>query len=142
MCRLQFSEYPEACRQEVVTEAIVRYDRKKNRNMNANGRVRVDMRNREVSKHRWYSKNGDYESVMFIEATPESELMHRIQGIIKNLKLKIKVVERAGATVKGLLQKSNPFGVRDCGRDNCLICCQGCGTDCRIRGCVYEYNCE
>ena len=45
-------------------------------------------------------------------------------------------------TIKGLLQRSNPYGVRDCQRDKCLICCQGCGTDCRTRGCVYEYTCE
>ena len=87
-------------------------------------------------------ENGQYESVMFVEATPDSELMKRIQGVVKKLNMRIKVLERAGATVKGLLQRSNPFGVRDCGRDNCLICCQGCGTNCRTRGCVYEYNCE
>ena len=95
-----------------------------------------------IDKQQWYAKSGRYESVMFVEATPSSELMRRVQRVVRKLKLKIKVVERAGATIKGLLQRSNPYGVRDCQRDKCLICCQGCGTDCRTRGCVYEYTCE
>ena len=53
----------------------------------------------------------------------------------------IKVVERAGATIKGILQRSNPFGMSDCQRNKCLLCCQGTGGNCRTRGCVYEFLC-
>ena len=57
------------------------------------------------------------------------------------LDMKIKVVERVGVTIKGLLQRSNPFGVPDCCRDKCIVCCQGDGDDCRTGGCVYQYRC-
>ena len=56
--------------------------------------------------------------------------------------MSIKVVERAGATLKSILQRSNPFGVGDCNRGNCLLCAQGEGGDCRTRGCVYEIKCK
>ena len=105
-------------------------------------RVNAERPSEPIDKQRWYAKHGDYESVMFVECTPESEMKKRIRGVIKRLGLKIKVVERAGCTIKGLLQRSNPFGVPNCLRDRCLICAQGCGTDCRTRGCVYEYKCE
>ena len=48
----------------------------------------------------WYAKNGDFDSVMFVEATPDSELVYKVQKVIKDLKLKIKVMERAGTTVR------------------------------------------
>ena len=137
--RMQFSGYPMEFRYEVVTEALRRYDRVNGERSPTNvKRCKPTQRN----EYQWYSKNGKYESVMFVEATPESELKRKVQQIISRLKMKIKVVERTGTTVKGLLQKSNPFGIGDCGRDKCLICCQGCGSNCRERGCVYEYICE
>ena len=142
MRRMQFSEYPRNVRQEVVTEAMKRYDKKSHRTLrDADDRTRVN-ENQKGSKHMWYSKRGDYESVMFVEATPESEFMRKVQKVVRDLKLKIKVVERAGVTIKGLLQRSNPFGVPDCHREDCLLCAQGSGTDCRVRGCVYQYNCD
>ena len=85
---------------------------------------------------------GDFERVMFVEFTPESELKKRIEGVVKRLRLKIKIVKREGYTIKSMLQRSNPFGVKDCLRERCILCAQGCGTDCRTRGCVYEFMCE
>ena len=87
-------------------------------------------------------RNGRYDSVMFVEATPGSAMKTRIEQVMRRLKLKIKVVERVGCTIKDLLQRSNPFGVRDCERNNCLIYAQGDNVDCRTRGCVYEFMCE
>ena len=75
---------------------------------------------------------------MFVQATPKSELS-RIQAVVKRMGMKIKIVEKAGTTVKSLLQRSNPFGIMKCGRDQCKICQLDRGEDCRIRGCVYEY---
>ena len=60
----------------------------------------------------------------------------------KRNKLKIKVVEKIDSTVKGELQRSNPFKVRKCGRENCMIFKQGVKINCRTRGCVYEIKCE
>ena len=141
MKRMQFSEYPQEIRQGVVKEAIQKCRKKSH--YGTGGETDSECRmNTKCSKQMWYLKKGDYESVMFVEATPESVYMRRIQQVVKKLKLKIKVVERAGTTIKSVLQKSNPFEMMDCGRDRCLLCCQGCGTNCRSRGCVYEYSCE
>ena len=41
-----------------------------------------------------------------------------------------------------MLQRSNPFGVKDCHRDKCLLCVQEESGNCRTRGCVYEFLCE
>ena len=68
--------------------------------------------------------------------------MKRVQSIIRRLGLKIKVVERVGATVKGMLQRSNPFPKIPCGRDKCAICDGDGGDNCRTRGCIYEVLCK
>ena len=139
---MQFSEYPRKIRQEVVMKATKRFRKKSHDAIrNLDERIRIN-ESKTRSKHMWYSKKGEYESVMFVEATPESELMYRIRKVVRDLKLKIKVVERAGVTIKGLLQRSNPFGIPDCQREECLLCAQGSGTDCRVRGCVYQYSCD
>ena len=57
-------------------------------------------------------------------------------------KVKIRVVERVGTTVKRVLQKSDPFNCRECGRDSCVICTDGSKLDCRIRGVVYDLWCK
>ena len=56
--------------------------------------------------------------------------------------VKIRVVERVGTTVKRVLQKSDPFQRRGCGRDSCVICVDGSKVDCRVRGVVYELWCK
>lgn len=56
--------------------------------------------------------------------------------------LKIKVVEKAGTTLKGTLQRSNPFGKNVCGRGDCPMCSRGIFGLCRERGCVYEIRCK
>ena len=112
MRRMQFSEYPVTFRQEVLAKAFKKYDLKNNNGGSSRGGQPENIRG---DKHQWYSRGGQYESVMFVEATPGSEMMRRVQNVVRRLKMKIKVVERAGETIKGLLQRSNPFGVQDCG---------------------------
>ena len=75
--------------------------------------------------------------------SPTFSLSHFFYKFVKHLfrMIIIKVVEKAGATIKGTLQRSNPFGVNHCGRMNCTICEGGNSTNCRTRGCVYEYVC-
>ena len=143
--RMQFSGYPEEFRRDVVSEAVRRYDRKmerKNQISTTNLIPKQQRQKVDCEKHQWYARNGEFKSVMFVEATPGSELKKKVENVIRRVKMKIKVVERVGATIKGLLQRSNPFGMTDCKRQKCMICCQGCGSDCRTRGCVYEYKCE
>ena len=144
--RMQFSEYPEEVRCKVMMEAIKKYDKLKRTK-----RLRVDDRERDVignvashwnKKQQWYTRDGRFESVMFVEATPNSELAKRIREVMKKEGLHIMIVEKAGITIKGLLQRSNPFGTSHCEREECSICEHGSSVDCRLRGCVYEYLCE
>ena len=95
-----------------------------------------------VDKRDWYKREGKYDSVMFVEATAGSELRKEVEKIVRKQKVKIKVVERVGTTVKRLLQKSNPFQRQGCGREQCVVCDSGCGVDCRTRGVVYELWCK
>ena len=95
-----------------------------------------------TAKMEWYKQGGKYDSVMFVEATPQSQLRKGVEKVLRKYKVKIKVVERVGTTVKRLLQKSNPFPPKECGRDSCLICADGCKVDCRMRGVVYELWCK
>ena len=69
-------------------------------------------------------------------------MLKEMKKACKRNKLKIKGVEKIDSTVKRELQRSNPFKVRKCGRENCVICKQGVKINCRTRGCVYEIKCE
>ena len=57
-------------------------------------------------------------------------------------KLKIIVIERAGQTVKRLLQRSDSFQARVCGQKNCFVCENNLPINCRERGVVYELKCK
>ena len=43
--------------------------------------------------------------------------------------------------MKEVLQRSNPFQSKICGRNYCIICNQELPLNCRERGCVYELTC-
>ena len=100
---------------------------------------------REIQKRRkksnWYRKGG-YRSVVFVPATPKSELKRRYQKIIGKSKVPIKVVERTGTTIKQKLQKSDPLSSKQCtDKDNCMVCSTG-GKNCRKEGVNYEITCD
>ena len=93
------------------------------------------------SNKSWYLKDGKSESVMFVNATPNERLKKKIEQLAKKHKMKIKVVERRGNTMKKLIQKSDPFNRIKCNEDDCIICREGMDVDCRKRGVVYEIQC-
>ena len=139
MRRMQYTGHSEEMRFRVVSSALQRYDDKV-----SNGGLlsRRQESQRGPDKQDWYKKNGKYDSVMFVEATPGSELRKEVERIVRRHRVKIKVVERVGTTVKRTLQKSDPFSQRGCGRDQCVVCESGCDVDCRTRGVVYELWCK
>ena len=69
---------------------------------------------RKKEKNAWFRKGG-CESVLFVQATPKSELKHMIQEELAASNINIKVVERSGRKVKRILQKNNPFAREQCG---------------------------
>ena len=133
MLRMQFSGYPIQIRQEIAVEVMKKCHDKYRIGRWSEGE-RHPQRPRTTNKYQWYTMGGRYESVMFVQATPKSELRRR-------LGMKIRIIEKAGATIKSLLQRSNPFGIMKCGHDQCKMCNQDGDDDCRTRGCVYEYVC-
>ena len=89
----------------------------------------------------WYMRGGD-EAVIFVPATPASQLQKKYQSEIRNQGCKIKVVEKTGTTLKKVLQKSNPFKQQRCGRENCLVCKQAGRDPCNAHGVTYEIECQ
>ena len=50
--------------------------------------------------------------MIFMPATPGSQLKHRFMREVKATDFKIKVVEQSGTTRKAILQRSDPFKQR------------------------------
>ena len=141
MRRLQWSGYSEKVRYELLIQALRKYDDRIEQYRETGTMYGGSEEARKKSAD-WYKKDGKYESVIFVEATHGSELKVKVQRLVKKHKLKILVVERAGATTRAVLQKSDPFAHLSCGRDNCVPCGKGSISDCRSRGGVYEMVCS
>ena len=62
------------------------------------------MKEKRTKKVDWY-KRGGYESVVFVPATPKSALQKTFREALSDIVLRVRVVERAGRTVKNFLQR-------------------------------------
>ena len=146
--RMEFCGYDEGFRYAVVKIAVGRYRARLERwkeegTMYADYRSEEERRVDKVSKKRgWYREDGKYDSVMLVQPTDGSELKKRIQQLARKNGVKMKVVEKAGLTVKKVLQRSNPFGKKVCGRDDCALCEWGKPGECKTRGGVYQLRCK
>ena len=100
-------------------------------------------RDQEKSNKRktWYSKGG-YESVIFVPATPLSQLQKSFQNEIDRSDIRIRVVEKAGNSIKSMFQRSDPFKRIICGRQDCLVCENGGRGSCGQMGINYELQCK
>ena len=147
--RMQYSGYNKKLRYEVVDSAVKAYrarqeaELKGERPMHRLKGWKKDEREVEKSGERydWYKRSGD-EAVIFVPATPGSQLQKKYQGEIRNQGYKIKVVEKTGTTLKKVRQKSNPFKQQRCGRENCLVCKQAGRGPCNAHGVTYEIECQ
>ena len=86
-------------------------------------------------------KKGNMKSVMFIPYTPDSTLQKLYTEEVRRSQLPIKIVERAGISLKRQLQKSDPFVRKNCGRNNCFPCTSGGKGSCRLVGINYGIHC-
>jgi len=101
-----------------------------------------ELKNKKIGKN-WYVEEGKYESpVIFVEATPKSEYSKNVRKLVQKHKLKIRVVEKAGETVKQILQRSDPFKNNKCNRVDCFVCRNEIPINCRERGIVYQLKCK
>ena len=96
---------------------------------------------RRKKKNEWYTKGGN-ESVIFIPTTPKSNLRRKMQDEIRKTRLKIKVVETSGKSIKQQLQRSDPFKNNRCPSHDCLVCTSDGKGPCRRSGVTYSIECH
>ena len=57
--------------------------------------------------------------------------------------MKLRVVERSGRSLKGILQKSDPFKSKTCSDiDRCMVCSTGGKGRCRVSSVTYKIECN
>ena len=126
---MQYSGYSRKFRYEVVNSALKAYkarkkaDQEGERPLHRPKEWRKEEREQEKigRKSSWYKRGGN-EAVIFVPATPKSQLQKKYQKEIKRQGFKIKAVEKAGIAIKRLLQKFDPFKPWQCEREDCPVC--------------------
>ena len=148
MKRMQAAGYDKSFRAQVLRSALAAKDKMKADERNgkrpmyrARGWKRNERRKEKQKKAKNWYKTGGNESVLFVTATPGSELKELLQKEIAKSKFKIKVVEKAGKKLVRHLQKNNPFAKRGCGETDCLVCTGDAGGSCRETGVTYTIDC-
>ena len=145
--RMQFSGYDHTYRAKVMKKVLDKYDEKLEE-LKETGRMyksRKDQYNerrkkKDKKKTNWYDRE-KFDGVLYVDVTENSEMMKEMKKACKRNKLKIKVVEKMSSSVKQEIQRSNPFKIKKCGREDCHICEKDMNIDCRTRGCVYKIRC-
>ena len=80
--------------------------------------------------------------MMFIPATPGSELARRMKEEVNSSNLKIGVVERPGTKIKRLLQRNDTSKSGECEDANCFVCSTTKDGSCRKSGITYAITCK
>ena len=154
--RLQHSGYSIEFRKQITKSALNKYreiqDKDKNGECpmyrNRQWKKTEREKKKRQNKTNWYKKNNSnkkYKSVLFVQATPKSQLQKQYQKVINKHKLKIKVIEKAGTQVKNLVQRSDPFKANKCSDPKCFPCQnnnENKATKCRKEGIVYTIKCN
>ena len=78
---------------------------------------------------------------MFVQATPGELLKKEISKIMHESRLKVRVVEKAGRSIKSLLQRSDVSSSAVCLDDQCPICLTSEKGKCEMEGVVYRIWC-
>ena len=148
MARMQAAGYDKSFRAQVLRSAFKANERMKQQERDgvrpvyrARNWKRKERRKEKLKKAKEWYKTGGNESVLFITATPESELKGLLQEVIEKSKIKIKVVEKSGKKMMRILQKNNPFAKRECGKEDCMVCTGDRGGSCRETGITYCIDC-
>ena len=149
MARMQASGYDHQFRLEILKSAMNAHTKMKEEEKEGKKiyRKRDWKRNerrqeREKRKKNWYTK-GEYTSVLFIAATPDSELRKKLQEEINKTDVKIKVIERSGMKIIRHLQQNDPFKEKMCdSKETCLVCTGPNPGNCRDTGVTYRIDCS
>ena len=152
--RMQHSGYNYTFRKQVTNAAINKYKnivekdrtgecpRYRNKEWKKHERNKKKLQN----KTKWYKKGkSKYRSVIFVPATPNSKLQKQYKKVIKEHKINIKVIEKAGKQIKTTLQTSDPFKQSTCQDPDfspCKTNKSGKPTNCRKDGIIYQITCN
>ena len=147
--RMQAAGYDQEFRMQVLESAFKAFETMKEEDRRGRKPMyrkrewkRNERRREKIEKSKnWYKKGGK-ESVLFVTATPGSELKNRLQKEIGKSTFKIKVVEKSGNKVVRLLQKNDPFKKDKCGKEDCMICRGNNKGSCRETGITYKIECQ
>ena len=154
MMRLQASCYSEQLRKMVLDSAANAYKKIKNRVdrgerplfRRKQWKQEERIKEKRKRKENWYKSKGDkndgneYMSVLFVQPTENSALKKMYEEIIGQSECNVKVVERAGVSVKKKLQKSYPFRKEKC-EDKCFVCLSEGKGNCKRCNITYEIQC-
>ena len=88
----------------------------------------------------WYGS--DTESVVFVQATPGEVLRKAVQREANLSRLKVKVVEKGGADLKSLLQRSDVQPMKSCHKNNCVVCLTSEKGQCSAENIGYRVHCK
>ena len=148
--KMQFSGYEQKFREEVLRSALTAYERMREKDEKGEKPIYRDRQwkrkerkqEKREKKRTWHKKDGS-ETVVFIPATPNSELKKQYEKVIKDSKVNMKVIEKRGHTLQNMLQKSRPTLKRKCKEeDECLVCESGGKGDCKKENVTYEISCN
>ena len=145
MARMQSSGYDQEFRLEVLKSAKKAYGKMKEKESQGGLLHRPRTLNRverrkekEEKKRNWYGAT-KYEAVMFVPATPESELQKKMQSKVNESNLKLKIVERSGTKLVRMVQRNDPFRRKQCSKsERCLVCAGSKPGGCRESGVTYR----
>ena len=147
--RMQFSGYTKEFRFQVMSSAVKAHNTLMQKELNGDRPLyrsrdwnKFERRQQKEQKKKDWYKEGDYDSVMFIPATPGSALKKSYDQIVRDEGLKIRVVEKAGISLRRKLQRSNPFKPKTCSRSDCFICTTGGDGPCDVAGVTYNIVCK
>ena len=146
--RMRISGYPERFRKETLVAGLKGYEKQLKRNddgvcpLHRPKGYRVNERQKEkIAKKRiWYKP---YDTVIFCPPTPRGELAKRMREVTQEVTechgIKVKIVERAGKSLKSQLTRSGSEG--RCRNRECIVHRSGGKGDCGTEGVVYRGVC-
>ena len=151
--RMQYSGHSIRMRAQVIRTAIHAYEKMKQKDLSGEepmyrprGWKKAERVQAKRNKRKaWFSgKAGKNETVIFVPATPGSDLKKRYLRVVEEAGMGIAIVETPGTSLKKRLQKSDPFRQKKCGsEETCMVCGQGGeGGKCRREGVTYEVECK
>ena len=95
---------------------------------------------KKLMKDNWFRRNGE-ESVLFVTATPRSELKRAYEEVIrKNGKVNIRIVEKGGAPLIKKLKRNETNQTNEC---DCIICHNNKEKGkCKQESVIYSIKCD